>query len=151
MALASGIGWGACGGGLQGRKNVGNGVDGEQELLMILFDGALALKLGEDIEEAGPGIVAIQDESGFGLEVGVEGLVADEDGDGLEHVLKAGVRSEEKGVGFDDALFDVAEGDALITIGVVNVPTGAEEDGEEIGAEFASGVDFLIGVVEDGA
>ena len=78
-------------------------------------------------------------------------MVADEDGDGLEHVLKAGVRSEEKGVGLDDAFFDIAEGDALIAIGVVDVPTGAEEDGEEIGAEFASGVDFLIGVVEDGS
>ena len=151
VALASGIRWRAIGGGFQGGKDIGDGLDGEQELLMILFDGALALELGEDIEEAIPGVVPIQDERGFGVEIGVEGLVTDEDGDGLEHVLKAGVWSEQKGVGLDDALFDVAQGDALIAIGVVDVPASAEKDGEEVGAEFASGVDFLIGVVEDGS
>lgn len=151
VAFASGIGWRACGGRFQGGQDIGDGFDGEEELLMILFDGALALELGEDIEEAVPGVVTIQNESGFGVEIGVERLVADEDGDGLEHVLEAGVWSEQKSVRFDDAFFDVAEGDALVPIGVVDVPAGTEEDGEEVRAEFASGIDFLIGVVEDGS
>lgn len=118
---------------------------------MILFDGALALKLGEHIEEAIPGVITIEDEGGFGVEIGVEGLITDEDRDGLEHVLKAGVRGEEKGIRFDDALFDIAQSDALIAVGVVDVPAGTKEDGEKVGAKFASGIDLLIGVVEDGS
>lgn len=134
MDSRPGSGGGGFGGFLEAGEDVfaGGGVD--EEFAVVLLDGAHFVEMEHDLEEEVPGVVVVEDDGGFAGEVFVEGLVADEDGDCLEHVLEGGAGGEDEGVGLDDFPFDIGEADALVAVGVVDVPSGVEEEEEESGA-----------------
>ena len=107
---------------------------------MILFDGSETLQLGEHAEKAVPRGITIQNDCRLGTEVGIQSLIPHKDRDGFEHVLQAWLGREEKGVGFNDFSLDVSQRDALIPVGIENVPSCTKQEGQEIGSKFASGV-----------
>ena len=77
---------------------------------------------------------------GLGGKVFVEGLVADEDGNGFEEVLQGCSGGEDEGFRFDDFFLDVAETDLLVSVGVVDVPAFVKKVVEELGTGGTIGV-----------
>ena len=96
--------------------------------------------MGKHGEEGVPRAIAVEDDGWFFGEIWVESLVAYEDGNGFEHVLQSGSRSEEKGIGFDDLFLNVVESDFLISVGIVDVPTFVEEEGKKLSASGTPGI-----------
>ena len=94
----------------------------------------------KELKDDVPRGVVVENDGWLGGEVLVQSLIADEDGDGLEDVFQAGAGGEDEGVGFDDFFLDVREGDSLVAVGIIDVPTGIEEVEKELGAGGAAGV-----------
>ena len=101
----------------------------EEKIFVILFDGSKALQLGEHAKKTVPRGVTIQNDRWLGPEIGIQSLIPHKDRDGFEHVFQARLGSEEECVGFDDFSLDISQRDALIPVGIEDIPPRTKQEG----------------------
>jgi hypothetical protein len=139
-AGAAGIRQPLAAGDAQGVKNLVRGVHLEQEILVPLVHGPHSMEVDEQVEQAVPRAVGIEQDGRFVDEVAVHRLVSDKDRNRLEEVLDGRTGGEDEGIGLDDLALDVRERDALVAVGVIDVPAASEEVVEQAGADFPVGI-----------
>ena len=109
---------------------------------MVLLHRAKSVEMLEKGKKAVPGTIGIEENGRLAGEIHIEGLVTDEDRNRLEHILQRRARGEHEGVGLDDLTLDVGEGNALVAVGIIDVPAFAEETVKKPGTDFAIGIFF---------